>query len=90
MVELIIAMFPIVFSQNLIMSFVKLLAAEGGTRWWLRGVLACLSFLGAVSAASLSGDPIDFNQVSDWGQIIASTIVLGFASHYSYKAIKLA
>lgn len=86
--ETIVMLFPMIFTTNLVMSFVKLLAGASKNVVWLRGILAVCSIIGAVAAASLSGQPVDFNQLTDWGKLILESATLFMASHYSYRAIK--
>lgn len=81
-------LFPMIFTNNLVMSLVKFLAGKSKNVVWLRGILAVLSILGAVAASSLSGTPVDFNQLTDWAKLILEAATLGLASHFSYRAIK--
>ncbi len=81
-------LFPMIFTNNLAMSFIKFLAGASKTTAWLRGILALLSIVGAVTASALSGSAIDFNQITDWGKLILESATLFIASHYSYRAIK--
>ncbi len=80
----------LVLSSNLIMSLVKYLSVVKDSKVWLRGTLIVVSALGVVSAAALSGNPVDFNQLSDLGTALIETLVLAVGSHYSYKFIKKA
>lgn len=86
--EILLMLFPMVFTNNLVMSFVKFLAGESKNKFWLRGMLAALSVIGAVSASALAGDSIDFNQLTEWGKLILESATLFVASHYSYRVIK--
>jgi hypothetical protein len=80
----------LLFSNNLILSGVKYLSVEKNSKTWLRGALIVASVIGIVSSSALSGNPIDFNQISDLGKLLVETIVVAVASHYSYRAIKTA
>ena len=86
--DVLITMLPLVLTANLTMSVVKFLAGASKNKVWLRGLLAVFSVVGAISASALSGEPIDFNLLTDWGRLILESLVMFFASHYSYRVIK--
>lgn len=78
----------LLLSNNLVMSAVKYLSQNQSSKTWLRTALIVISILGIVAASSISGEPINFNQLSDLGKLLLETIVLSIGSHYSYTAIK--
>lgn len=81
-------LFPLVFTNNLVMSLIKYLAGESKNKVWLRGMLGLLSVAGIISASALTGNEIDFNQLTDLGMLGLESVALFFASHYSYRVIK--
>lgn len=88
MLNLLLTLFPLIFTNNLIMSVVKWISQKQESAIWLRGALIVISLLSVIATAALTGHPIDFNQLSDLGTMLAETIGLAIASHFSYKAIK--
>lgn len=87
-ISMLVFTFPLVFTNNLLMSFVKIAAAGAIKKPWLRALLAILSIFGSLAASSLSGEPVNFNLISDWARLILESLVLYTASHYSYRVIK--
>ena len=81
-------LFPLVLTNNLIMSAVKLLAAKSVGKAWLRCMLVALSFIGIIATATITGDPVDLNRINELGMLLVETLVLTIGSHLSYKAIK--
>jgi hypothetical protein len=81
-------LFPLMFTNNLVMSFVKYISRFKNSKLWLRGTLVILSAMGLISYSALMDQPVDFNQLSDLGQLLAQVIILAFGSHFSYRTIK--
>lgn len=80
------------FANNLGMSLIKWLGDRwfngSQTRnWRLRLVLIAGSLIGVVTTAALNGTPVEVNQVTSLITTFVETVVVAFASHFSYKAI---
>ena len=82
--------FPLVFTNNLIMSLVKRLAVVKESKLWLRGALLVISALGIVATSALAGNPVDLDSLSSIGTALLEILVLAVGSHFSYLAIKKA
>lgn len=80
------------FANNLVLSGVKFLADSGldasNRNWVLRGALILFSLAGVIATSFLNGAPVDANQVTELVKMLLETILVAFASHWSYKAIK--
>ena len=87
---MLITLFSLVFTNNLLLSAVKQLRALQGNKKWLRAILFVLSAVGVVAGAAVTGDAIDFNQVTDLLKAAIEIAAVAIGSHYSYKAIKTA
>jgi hypothetical protein len=81
-------LFPLVFTNNLIMSAVKYLSHKKENKGVLRVILVLVSVAGLITTAALTGDPVDLDKFSSLGMLGVETIILGVASHYSYRVIK--
>lgn len=80
--------FPLVFTSNIVMAAVKYLADGALTKTGLRVMLGLIAVIGAIATAAFTGEPIDFNQVSDIALLTIQTAVIGVGAHFSYKLIK--
>jgi len=88
--ETLMMIFPLILTNNLVMSVVKTFADKSATKTWLRAFLLILSGAGIIATSSLTGNEVDFNQLSDIGTAIAEIALLYIGSHYSYRVIKTA
>lgn len=82
-----LSLFPLIPMLNWVMSAVKMFAGNAMSTTWLRVVLLGLAILGSISISALSGNPLDFAQVSDWGKLLVEALGLSLASHASFKVI---
>lgn len=83
------------FLNNLLMSAVKWAFDKGlrerATRnWRLRLLLVIFSLVGVISVSILNDNPVDPNTVTELLTALVSIIGVAVASHFSYKAVKLA
>lgn len=85
--QIIAMIFPMVFTTNLLMTIVKYLAGAAATTTWLRVALLVISIGGAFSISAITGNPIDVNQISDWGKLLVEALTIAITAHGSYKAI---
>lgn len=90
MLELITSLIPVIFASNLVLSGIKYLSLVKESKWWLRGALVVVSALGLIAHGVLTGNEIDFNQVSDLFKGLAELIAVSLAAHVNYKLIKTA
>lgn len=81
---------PLILTNNLVMSLVKSLSVSSQNIVWLRGLLLLFSGVGVVAASAVSGNPVDFNQLSDIAKAFLEILALAVGSHFSYKVIKTA
>lgn len=88
MLETIAMIFPLVFTNNLVMSLVKVLADGSLKKTGLRVILGATSVLGLMAASAFTGNAIDFDSVSNIAQATVLATVTGVLSHFSYKVIK--
>ena len=88
MLETIVMIFPLVFTNNLVMSVVKYIRGAGESKKWLRGILGLLSLIGIVATSAYTGNPVDFNQFTDVGLTLVLAVVTAVMSHFSYRVIK--
>ena len=83
---------PLIFTNNVLMSFVKLIIGKlrdhSKDRTWLRGVLALLSLTGVITLSALTGNAIEFNQVSELVKMTVEVVATIFGAHFTYKLIK--
>lgn len=79
---------PLVFTNNVLMSFIKLLAGKAAGKVWLRGILLGLSVLGVISMSALTGNTVDFNQITDLTQALVEILLTAFGAHFTYRLIK--
>ena len=85
--ELIIALIPLVLTNNLLMAIVKKLG-DGMGSYALRAILILLSLCGVIATSVITGNPIDVGSFQDMAKALVEVIVLALASHGAYKAIK--
>lgn len=78
----------LVFTNNILMSFVKMLAGKATSTFWLRGVLLALSIAGVISMSALTGNAVDFNQITDLGKALVEIVLTAFGAHFTYRLIK--
>lgn len=90
MLELITSLIPVIFASNLLMSGIKYLSIIKESKWWLRGALIVISIMGVLAHGVLTGNDIDFNQVSDLARGLVEIIGVALVAHLNYRAIKTA
>jgi hypothetical protein len=90
LISMLAVLLPLILTNNLVMSLVKYLSDKTLSVYGLRGALVLFSLIGVVSMAVLTGNAVDFNQVTDLLKMLVEVVAVAFASHYSYKAIKTA
>lgn len=88
MTETLALLFSLVFTNNLLMSGVKMLSTRAESVWWLRMVLMVFALLGVIASAALTGNPIDFNQFDDLGRMLLEAAITALGAHFSYRLIK--
>ncbi len=88
MLETIAMIFPLVFTNNLVMSLVKVLADGSLGTTGKRVMLGVISVIGLIAASAFTGNAIDFDSVSNIAQATVLAAVTGILSHFSYKVIK--
>lgn len=88
MIETIALIFPLIFTNNLLMSAVKYLRGVGESKKWLRTILGALSLIGILAASAYTGNPVDLDSFTEVGTALVLSIVTGVLSHFSYKVIK--
>lgn len=81
-------MFPLIFTNNLVMSLVKYVAQESMDRTWLRTVLVISSLVGVLAVSAITGQDVNFNELTDLGRLFLETLGVSVGAHLSYKAIK--
>lgn len=88
MVTIIGTVLSLLLSNNLLMSGIKWLSVVQNSNAWLRSILVVLSILGVLTAAIVTGNPVDTDSISSLATALVEALALAVASHYSYKAIK--
>lgn len=88
LITIVSTLFPLVLTNNLLMSAVKWLAVRQESNVFLRSALIVFSALGILATATITGHAVDFNQLTEISKFGLELVVLTFASHFSYKAIK--
>lgn len=88
MLDLLALLFPLIFTNNLIMSIVKWLSGAATSVVWLRAMLAVVSILGIIASSAITGDAVNFNQITDIAKMLVEALTIGVASHFSYRIIK--
>lgn len=83
-------LFPLIFTNNIVMSFVKYLANGAMSNVWLRVFLLVCSLMGVIALSSINGTQIDFNSVQSLVKMLAETLVVALGSHFTFKAMVLA
>lgn len=86
--DVITTLLSLVFSTNLVMSGIKWLRTKSESTFSLRVALTVCSIIGVVATATLTGNPVDFNQITDTGGALIEAIIVAVAAHFTYKAIK--
>lgn len=85
--EFLTIMFPLVFANNPMLSLAKFLAGDGVGKTMLRVLLVIFAFIGVISTSALTGDPVDFNRLSELAMLLLEVAGLSVASHFSYRVI---
>ena len=83
-------LFPLIFTNNLVMSLIKFLAGKAAGTAWLRFMLGILSVVGIIAGSALTGVPVNFDSLSSLAFATIEAAALGILSHFSYKVITTA
>jgi hypothetical protein len=83
MEDLFLMLVPLVFTNNLFMSVAKVLGGEAKTKKLLRGLLIAFSFIGVITFSALTGDPVDFDRISELTQMFAEVVVVAVYTNSS-------
>lgn len=88
LIDLIVMIFPLIFTSNLVMSVVKIIAQGSMSNVYLRGVLAIFAVLGVIVASALTGDPVNFDSIIALLKVAGDAAIVVIGAHISYKVIK--
>jgi len=87
-IALIVTAVPLIVLSNWFMAGIKKFMDKAETTMWLRGILVLFSAVAVIISASLTGEAVDYNQVSDLVVTGLTILVTAVGAHLSYKVIK--
>ncbi len=79
--------FPLIFTSNLLMSAVKVIAQGSIGNAGLRCILAGIAVFGIIVASALTGDPVNFDSVMSLMKLAGDAAIVAFGAHASFKVI---
>ena len=88
--DAVMIIFPMIFTANIVMSLVKILAQESLKSTGLRIILIVFSILGVLAGSAVTGNPVDTDSVSNLATMLVEAITIAVGAHFSYKLIKQA